>query len=189
MDCRTVPCRYALCCPDRPSSAPAASDATAAPEDNDQARKTTEHGEQWGDGVDAVDPGDPAREMRNHTGQPFQAAVPAPMRQAMPPDSVQPGIGEYDFPNAPRSRIAFEDGVQVFLEPSEHAGPQRTVLQCRSGRAVAGPKMKRWPSMSGRKHHDQDTSAETTGARACPASITRRITAAPIGAPPRIQRA
>ena len=42
-------------------SAPAASDATAAPEDNDQARKTTEHGEQWGDGVDAVDPGDRAR--------------------------------------------------------------------------------------------------------------------------------
>ena len=31
------------------------------PEDNDQARKTAEHGEQWGGGVDAVDPGDPAR--------------------------------------------------------------------------------------------------------------------------------
>ena len=44
-----------------PSSAPAASDATAAPEDNDQARKTAEHGEQRGDGVDVVDPGDPAR--------------------------------------------------------------------------------------------------------------------------------
>ena len=44
-----------------PSSAPAASDATAPPEDNDQARKTTEHGEQRGDGVDAVDPGDRAR--------------------------------------------------------------------------------------------------------------------------------
>ena len=44
-----------------PSSAPAASDATAPPEDNDQARKTTEHGEQRGDGVDAVDPGDPTR--------------------------------------------------------------------------------------------------------------------------------
>ena len=29
--------------------------------DNDQARKTTEHGEQRGDGVDVVDPGDPAR--------------------------------------------------------------------------------------------------------------------------------
>ena len=48
-------------CPGRPSAPPAASDATAAPEDNDQARKTTEHGEQWGDGVDAVDPGDRAR--------------------------------------------------------------------------------------------------------------------------------
>ena len=44
-----------------PHRTPAASDATAAPEDNDQARKTTEHGEQRGDGVDAVDPGDPAR--------------------------------------------------------------------------------------------------------------------------------
>ena len=29
--------------------------------DNDQARKTTEHGEQRGDGADVVDPGDPAR--------------------------------------------------------------------------------------------------------------------------------
>ena len=48
-------------CPGRPSAPPAASDATAAPEDNDQARKTTEHGEQRGDGVDAVDPGDRAR--------------------------------------------------------------------------------------------------------------------------------
>ena len=44
-----------------PHHTPAASDATAAPEDNDQARKTTEHGEQRGDGVDAVDPGDRAR--------------------------------------------------------------------------------------------------------------------------------
>jgi hypothetical protein len=44
-----------------PHRTPAASDATAAPEDNDQARKTTEHGEQRGDGVDAVDPGDRAR--------------------------------------------------------------------------------------------------------------------------------
>ena len=44
-----------------PSAPPAASDATAPPEDNDQARKTAEHGEQWGGGVDAVDPGDPAR--------------------------------------------------------------------------------------------------------------------------------
>ena len=44
-----------------PHRTPAASDATAAPEDNDQARKTTEHGEQRGDGVDAVDPGDLAR--------------------------------------------------------------------------------------------------------------------------------
>ena len=44
-----------------PSAPPAASDATAPPVDNDQARKTTEHGEQWGDGVDAVDPGDRAR--------------------------------------------------------------------------------------------------------------------------------
>ena len=44
-----------------PSAPPAASDATAPPEDNDQARKTTEHGEQRGDGVDAVDPGDLAR--------------------------------------------------------------------------------------------------------------------------------
>ena len=44
------------------TSAPAAaSDATDPPKDNDQARKTTEHGEQRGDGVDAVDPGDPAR--------------------------------------------------------------------------------------------------------------------------------
>ena len=44
-----------------PSAPPAASDATAPPEDNDQARKTAEHGEQWDGGVDAVDPGDPAR--------------------------------------------------------------------------------------------------------------------------------
>ncbi len=44
-----------------PSAPPAASDAMAPPEDNDQARKTAEHGEQWGGGVDAVDPGDPAR--------------------------------------------------------------------------------------------------------------------------------
>ena len=44
-----------------PSAPPAASDATAPPEDNDQARKTAEHGEQRGGGVDAVDPGDPAR--------------------------------------------------------------------------------------------------------------------------------
>jgi len=40
---------------------PASSDATAPPKDNDQATKTAEHGEQRGDGVDAVDPGDPAR--------------------------------------------------------------------------------------------------------------------------------
>ena len=44
-----------------PSAPPAASDATAPPEDNDQARKTAEHGEQRGDGVDAVNPGDPTR--------------------------------------------------------------------------------------------------------------------------------
>ena len=44
-----------------PSAPAAASDATDPPKDNDQARKTTEHGEQRGDGVDAVDPGDPAR--------------------------------------------------------------------------------------------------------------------------------
>ena len=37
--------------------------APASPEDNDQARKTAEHGEQWGGGVDAVDPGDPARSV------------------------------------------------------------------------------------------------------------------------------
>ena len=48
-------------CPGRPSAPPAASDATAPPKDNDQATKTAEHGEQRGDGVDAVDPGDPAR--------------------------------------------------------------------------------------------------------------------------------
>ena len=47
--------------PGRPSSTPAASDATAPPKDNDQARKTAEHGEQRGDGVDVVNPGDPAR--------------------------------------------------------------------------------------------------------------------------------
>ena len=47
--------------PGRPSSTPAASDATAPPKDNDQARKAAEHGEQRGDGVDVVNPGDPAR--------------------------------------------------------------------------------------------------------------------------------
>ena len=53
------PHRHTRCV--EPELAPAASDATAPPEDNDQARKATEHGEQWGDGVDAVDPGDRAR--------------------------------------------------------------------------------------------------------------------------------
>ena len=39
-----------------PSAPAAASDATDPPKDNDQARKTTEHGEQRGDGVDVVIP-------------------------------------------------------------------------------------------------------------------------------------
>ena len=64
MECQCIPTPNTQ--PARPPelrTTPAASDATAAPEDNDQARKTTEHGEQWGDGVDAVDPGDPARSV------------------------------------------------------------------------------------------------------------------------------
>ena len=62
MECQCIPTPNTQ--PARPPelrTTPAASDATAAPEDNDQARKTTEHGEQWGNGVDAVDPGDRAR--------------------------------------------------------------------------------------------------------------------------------
>ena len=64
MECQCIPTPNTQ--PARPPklrtwTTPAASDATAALEDNDQARKTTEHGEQRGDGVDAVDPGDRAR--------------------------------------------------------------------------------------------------------------------------------
>ena len=78
-----------------------------------------------------LDPRDPARKMRDHARQPFKAAVPAAVRQPVPPDGMQPRIGEYDFPYAPGGRIAFKDGVQVFLEPSQHSCPQRIVLRCR----------------------------------------------------------
>ena len=56
---RAFPRRHTRCVePERTTGA--SSDATP-PEDNDQATKTAEHGEQRDDGVDAVDPGDPAR--------------------------------------------------------------------------------------------------------------------------------
>ena len=58
MECQCIPTPNTQPAPAAraPHRTPAASDATAAPEDNDQARKTTEHGEQRGDGVDVVIP-------------------------------------------------------------------------------------------------------------------------------------
>ena len=76
-----------------PSAPPAASDATAPPEDNDQARKTAEHGEQWGGGVDAVDPGDPARSggaaNRLNTRRNSQSKCGARRRQAQQPRGTE----------------------------------------------------------------------------------------------------
>ena len=132
-----------------PSAPPAASDATAPPEDNDQARKTTEHGEQRGDGVDAVDPGDPARSggatnrlntRRNSQSKwskekRLQVSSPSsPERQRRA--SAQPGLG------------VLQTAVQLGVGGARTAPPLRTTTEAvgHEGLPPQAPATTLWPT-------------------------------------------
>jgi hypothetical protein len=56
----------------------------------------------------------------DETGQPLEAQVPQAVRQAVPEDGVQAGIGGQHLEKGARRRIPVEHDADVFPQSGEH---------------------------------------------------------------------
>jgi hypothetical protein len=67
-----------------------------------------------------LDPGQKAGPVRDPAPQPVKSTSPARIGHAVKHHGVQPGIAGQDFQTAARGGVAQHDGVDIFLQASEH---------------------------------------------------------------------
>jgi hypothetical protein len=68
-----------------------------------------------------LDSGQPAGQVRQETGKPFQLPAPQPVRRPVQQQGVETGVAGYDLPRRPRRRIALENDCDIFPDMIEHS--------------------------------------------------------------------
>ncbi len=69
-------------------------------------------------GVD-LDAGQPAEEGLGDAPKQLEVMGPEPVREAVPPDGVQAGVGEQDFDHRAGSRVAVENRLDIGTDAGE----------------------------------------------------------------------
>ena len=68
-----------------------------------------------------IDAGEEAGELREDARRQTQPATPEPVGDAVKPHGPEARIAEQDLKPRARSRVALQDGVDVFANACEHA--------------------------------------------------------------------
>src|SRR5205807_1141772 len=96
-----------------------------------------------------LDPGDEARDVREHARKHRYAAAPQAVSHAMKEDSVEARVGEHHFEPIPSGRIALEHGTIVGAQRLEHLRrPARAARWPAPRWRPPGPTSRRIPGMS-----------------------------------------